>query len=273
MTLVAASLLVVALALAAWVLRRAIRYRREAQSREARALEALFLSRHTGDGGASIDLDKIFGTSAAAASPMSAEVALRAAGLPPELVALLKKASAEQVALETAAATAATAAGAVDLVLDDEAPAATPAAAAVPIRPAAPQSEPPAPVRDLVQVFYEARGFHPAPADPSARPIELVLAHKSDAQRAYAFVPLAEAPSKAALQSIIDVARAIGQTRLLIAVEGTLPAGFGQQLPAHGVRVFDRAAMNAQLARLDGALSEKIRAAARSRAPQRLEAG
>ena len=232
MTLVAASLLVVALALAAWVLRRAIRYRREAQSREARALEALFLSRHTGDGGASIDLDKIFGTSAAAASPMSAEVALRAAGLPPELVALLKKASAEQVALETAAATAATAAGAVDLVLDDE-----------------------------------------APADPSARPIELVLAHKSDAQRAYAFVPLAEAPSKAALQSIIDVARAIGQTRLLIAVEGTLPAGFGQQLPAHGVRVFDRAAMDAQLARLDRALSEKIRAAARSRAPQRLEAG
>ena len=52
MTLTLLAVLAAALALAWWVAWRAIRFRREAEIREARVLEALFVARHTADGGA-----------------------------------------------------------------------------------------------------------------------------------------------------------------------------------------------------------------------------
>ena len=125
------------------------------------------------------------------------------------------------------------------------------------------------PVRDLVQVFYEARGFRAAPAVPSAQPIELVLTHKSDPRRAYAFAPIAGGLSAELVAQIVRRARATDQLRVLIAVEAPLAAEVAAALPAQGVRVFDRAAMQAQLARLDPALAETLLAAARRRAAQR----
>ena len=230
-----------AVAVAWWVVRRAIRHRRDAAIREARALEALFISRHTADGGASIDVDKIFGSKAASDAPTTADEVLRAAGLPADAAPLRKEPGTEPPAAAMAAA--------------DELALLTPP-----------------PVRDLVQVFFEARGFRPAPADPSAQPIAMVLAHKSDAQRAYAFAPLAQPPSAAALQSIIERAQDIGQKRVLIAVEGEAAIGTGAETPAHGVRVLDRVAIEAQLGRLDTAIAERIRAKAWQRAGQRLKA-
>jgi hypothetical protein len=261
-------LLAAALGLAWWVVRRASRYRREAQEREARVLEALFVSRHTADGGASIDVDRIFGGTPPPAAPAGADAVLRAAGLHADVAALLRKASAAPP--EGGATSVAAPAGVAD-ERRDAAPAAS--AAGAPDDADDEAQAPPAPVRDLVQVFYEARGFRAAPADPSARPIEAVLAHKADGQRAYAFAPLGQPPSQAALQSIIERARGIGQKRLLLAVEDAATPGAEVELPAHGVRLLDRAAIEAQLARLDAAVADRIRAAAWRRAGQRLHDG
>ena len=239
MTLAFLALLAVAVGLAWWMSRRAIEFRREAQSREARVLEALFASRQTADGGASIDVDEILGIGPAAAATTSAEMA-----------------TGQENAQIDRAATASAAVGAAAGPADTDEIA----------------LEAPVPVRDLVQVFFEARGFRPTPADPSARPIEMVLAHKSNALRAYAFAPLAEPPSEAALKSVIDRARGIGQKRVLIAVEGAMAPDRDGELPAHGVRVLDRAAIEAQLSRLDAAVAEKIRATAWRHSGQRLRA-
>jgi hypothetical protein len=262
------ALLAAALGLAWWVVRRASRYRREAQDREARALEALFLSRHTADGGASIDVDRIFGDTPPPAAPAGDDAVLRAVGLHADVAALLRQASSE--AQDGGVTSVAAPAGEAD-----KRPAATPAASAAGA-PADADDEalaPPAPVRDLVQVFYEARGFRAAPADPSAQPIEAVLTHKSDGQRAYAFAPLGQPPSQAELQSLIERTRGIGQKRLLLAVEDAATPGAEVELPAHGVRMLDRVAIEAQLARLDAAVADRIRAAAWRRAGRRLHDG
>jgi hypothetical protein len=239
MTFAAGGLLAVTLALTWWLVRRAIRFRREAESREARVLEALFVSRHAADGGASIDVNRIFGRAAQPAVPTSADEVLRAAGLHTDIVARLQE----------------------------------PAAACEPAEDDRAALVPPAPVRDLVQVYYEARGFRAAPADPPAPPIESVLVHKSDGRRAYAFVPLQQPPSPSALQLIIERARGIGQARVLIAVEGHPAPGAELEVPAHGVRVLDRAAIEAQLARLEADVADRIRGSAWRRAGRRLREG
>jgi hypothetical protein len=271
MTLAWLALLAVALGLAWWVVRRAVRYRREAERREALVLEALFLARHTADGGASIDVDQIFGVAPPSAAPTSADAVLRAVELQADAVALLNRPLAERPAagLATTEMPAGPGGGHGDraAVLPEARADGEPAGAAE-VTPASP-----APVRDLVQVFYEARGFRPAPADPAARPVETVLAHPSDARRAYAFAPLEEPPSEAALQSIIECARGIGQKRVLIAVERGMASSPGGELPAHGVRVLDRRAIDAELARLDAGVADRIRATARRRARQRPKSG
>jgi hypothetical protein len=267
MTLALLALLALALGLAWWVARRASRFRREAESREARVLEALFISRHTADGGASLDVDRIFGGAPVPAAPSGADAVLRAVGLRDDVVALLKQPPGGRPVTEPA--TTQLPAGQADrAALPQATPASEEPAGAADVA-----AEPPVPVRDLVQVFYEARGFRPAPADPSARPVETVLAHKSDAQRAYAFAPLAQPPSQALLQAIIERARDIGQKRVLLAVEGGRSSAPDVELPAHGVRLIDRALIEAQLARLDADVAERIRSTAWRRAGRRLNNG
>ena len=260
MTLATLLLLVLAVGLAWWVVRRTVAYRREAASREAQVLEALFAARHAGDGGASIDVDRIFGGASPPAVPASASVVLQA-----ELAALLNSPPVERAATATTAIPGG--------------PAFEPVDAASSAPPTAPsdgvdvQSEPAAPVRDLVQVFFEARGFRPAAVGPTARPIEAVLSHSSDEQRAYAFVPLAQPPSEKEIRSLVECARGLGRKRVLIAVEGPLSPDTGGELPAHGIRILDRAAIETQLARLDAAIADRIRARARQLAGQRLTTG
>jgi hypothetical protein len=272
MTMVVAALLVVAGALAWWVLWRAARLRHEAESREARVLEALFAARRSADGGASIDVDRIFGGTRAPDASAGTDAVLRAAGLQAELVASLGKAQAGRAADDPlppdARVRPATEAA-------DRAASGIPAAATTPAltQAAAASAEAPVAVRDLVQVFYEARGYRDAPAAPSSLPIELVLEHRSDARGAYAFAPLADPPTEAALQSIVEQALRIGCRRVLVASEGTLAPELGAALPSHGVRVFDRAAIEAQLAKIDAAIAGKIRKAARRRTAQRQQAG
>jgi len=262
------ALLIVAAASVWWVVHRSARLRREAASREARVLEALFAARQSADGGATIDVDRIFGGPPAAA-PASADAVLRAAGLHPEVIDLLTRSQAGASAGEPATPKAASPAAAVNRLVAD--PTAT-AEVVAPQEVRAAEPEAPVPVRDLVQVLYEGRGFRAAPVDPAALPIELVLVHRSDAQRSYAFVPLAGALSETVVQSIIARARRIDQLRVLIANEVSVPSELVDALLPRGVRVFDRVAIEAQLARLDADLAEKIRAAARRRAVRRQQA-
>ena len=269
MTLTWLALLAVALSLAWWAGRRAVRYRREAERREAQVLEALFVARQKADGGAVIDVDQIFGVAPASAASTSADAVLRAVGLQAEVVDLVTRPRVERREAVDEAAETPTESARGQEGRSAASPASSPEAEAADTVEFA--AGPRVPVRDLVQVFYEARGFRPEPADPSARPVELVLAHKSDGQRAYAFAPLERLPSETALRSIIERARSVGQRRVLIAVEGGgAGASPDSELPAHGVRVLDRAAIESQLERLDAAVADRIRTTAWRRAGQRL---
>jgi hypothetical protein len=253
------SLLAVAIGIAWWALQRSARWRRESEQREAKVLEAILAAR--AGGAADVDLDRVLGAPRADAASSRDDAVLRAA----ELAASIAGRPAADMAAASPVAARAVTAHHVD--------AGTAADGVVVVVGSAvgndsePGPDAPAAVRDLVQVFYEARGFRPNSVEASAQPVEAVLAHKSDAKRSYAFVPLRGAPSAAELAAIAQAARRIGQARALVATEAPLPAG-APEGPV-GVRVYDRAAIEAQLARIDGAIAARIRAAARRRDVQR----
>jgi hypothetical protein len=274
MLMTVAVLLAVAAALVWWVRDRAARLRHEAESREAQMLDALFAARRStaGNGGETIDLDKVFGGEAASSGQAtSTDAVLRAAGLEADVIALVKS--------PPPAARAA-----------DASVAAVPATTT---RPGPPSSAPggdvdtvprqrtrsrqrpvdaPAQVRDLVQVFYEARGYRPVPAGRAALPIELVLRHKSDPLRSYAFAPLTETVTEPVARAMLERARRIDQSRVLIATEGRVAPELVSALSTQGVRVLDGPAIEAQLARLDLPTAAKVRAVARQRASRRVQA-
>jgi hypothetical protein len=243
----AVALLAVAAALGFWMVYRTRRLRRDAEQRETRMLEALFAARHAGDAAAQVDVDGIFGTEKAEVSPADIDAVLRAAGVQGGRSLQASPGAATQDAPVPSPAARSPDAG----------PAAAPAAAALPA------------VRDLVQVFYEARGFRAVLVDPSARPVEQVFEHKSDPGRSYAFVPVDGDLSRDAVPPIIEAARRIGQLRVLIACEGRVAAPLADALLAQGVRAIDREAMEAPLARIDAAIAGRIRAGAARRSARR----
>jgi hypothetical protein len=263
----------VAVVLAWWVIRRAARLRRETESREAQVLEALFAARRAkhGNGGETIDVERIFGRGAdAAGKATSADAVLRAAGLEAELIALVRSPPPGPAA--PAARAESLAEGIVATAAEDLP---TVPSAEVVARKAAAQeakAREPVPVRDLVQIFYEARGYRVVPASRNAAPIELVLRHKTDPLRSYAFVPLAGPVTEADARALLERARSIDQPRVLIATEGSVAPEVGEALAALGIRVLDRAGIEAHLAPLDFATAAKIRAVARRRASRRQQA-
>lgn len=263
MTYFVVGLLLAAAVVAWWVAHRAAGLRRECEAREARVMEALFAARQSANGGANIDVEQIFGVGAASASA-SADAVLRSAGLEPELIAMLGS----QAAAEAADKLPSSAEREKDMGTrrtqppqDDEPARMVPGVAA------------PVPVRDLVQVFYEARGFRAAAADAGARPIEFVLTHKADANRSYAFAPLDGPLSIDLAREIAARARAIGRPRVLISSESALAQTLVEALSASGVRLLDGAAIEAQLARLDAPLANKVRSVAARLAASRMSSG
>lgn len=269
-------LLVVAGGLFWWIRHRSARLRRDAEDREAQVLEALFAARRSaaGNGGETIDLDKVFGNEAPATDRASStDAVLRAAGLGAELIALVK-------APPTAAPSPASSSALDGPAMPEPATPPTTAAAddldtvpQTPARSASTSTEATVQVRDLVQVFYEARGYRPVPAGRVARPIELVLRHKSDPLRSYAFAPLAEPVTEPVARAMLERARRIDQSRVLIAAENGVAPELMNSLLTQGVRVLDGAAIEAQLARLDLPTAAKVRAVARQRASRRAQAG
>lgn len=131
-------------------------------------------------------------------------------------------------------------------------------------------SEGDVPLRELALAWFEARGYRGAPASPAVRPIELVLRHREDPGRAYALVVEPSRVTGDRVVSLAAQARAIGLVRLLVVAEtGAEP---GASTRKKGVRLMDRATMNAELKKLDLSIAAKIIAVARKRATTRAAA-
>lgn len=127
------------------------------------------------------------------------------------------------------------------------------------------------PLRNLVLAWYEARGYRPAPAALALRPIEVVLRHRDDPARCYAFVyepGRATAPRASAL---LERARSAGVSKLLVAAEH----GGDSALRANrmkNVRMLDWPTIDADLKKLDREIADRIVGIARRRSAARAAA-
>jgi hypothetical protein len=153
------------------------------------------------------------------------------------------------------------------------APAASAAAlpVALPLAPAAPADEPKVPVRDLVLTWYEARGYRAKAVSVRFRPIELELRHHTDPARTYAFVVARERMTSVRAATLLKMAKAAGQTRLLVAAEFGADPFEAREIRRMGVRVFDEYAIRQELDKVDLRIAAKIIAVARSRNLARLK--
>ncbi len=142
--------------------------------------------------------------------------------------------------------------------------------------PAARASDPPArrkpdvispnvPLRELVLAWYEARGYRGSPASPAVWPIELVLRHREDAARAYAFVVQNDHVSVDRITALIEQAREIGMMRVAVIAEAGYESAAKEVAKRRHVRLIDRPAMEAELSELQLPTAAKIIALARKR--------
>lgn len=131
-----------------------------------------------------------------------------------------------------------------------------------PVPPARPGAD--VPLRELALAWFEARGYRSSPASAAVRPIELVLRHKDDPARAYAFVVEAARVSTERVQALRAQARSIGLVRLLIVAAGGAAPRAAEGFK--GVRLMDRMAIEGEFRQLDITVAAKIIAVARKRA-------
>ena len=121
------------------------------------------------------------------------------------------------------------------------------------------------PLRELVLAWYESRGYRGSPASPAVWPIELVLRHRQDAARAYAFVVQNDHVSVDRITALIEQAREIGMMRVAVIAEAGYESGAKEIAKRRHVRLIDRPAMEAELAELELPTAAKIIAIARKR--------
>ncbi len=120
------------------------------------------------------------------------------------------------------------------------------------------------PLRNLVLAWFEARGYRPAPAVPSLRPIDVVLRHRNDPARSYAFMYDPGRATGPRASSLLDLARSAGLSKLAIAAEH----GGDSALRANrvkGVRMIDWPTIEADLKKLDREIAGRIVGIARQR--------
>lgn len=121
------------------------------------------------------------------------------------------------------------------------------------------------PLRELVLAWYESRGYRGSPASPAVWPIELVLRHREDAARAYAFVVQTDHISVDRITALIEQAREIGMTRVAVIAEAGYERGVKEVAKRRHVRLIDRSTMEAELSELQLPTAAKIIAIARTR--------
>ena len=121
------------------------------------------------------------------------------------------------------------------------------------------------PLRELVLAWYESRGYRGSPASPAVWPIELVLRHRQDAARAYAFVVQNDHVSVDRITALIEQAREIGMMRVAVIAEAGYERGAKEIAKRRNVRLIDRSTMEAELSELQLPTAAKIIAVARTR--------
>lgn len=121
------------------------------------------------------------------------------------------------------------------------------------------------PLRELVLAWYESRGYRKSPASPAVWPIELVLRHREDAARAYAFVVQNDHVSVDRITALIEQAREIGMMRVAVIAEAGYERGAKEVAKRRHVRLIDRSSMEAELSELQLPTAAKIIAVARAR--------
>jgi hypothetical protein len=281
-TLLIGSILLLVVLTVVWARIRAKRIREEAENRERRALAAM---RSGGDPVAAI------GDRAAAGSAEPTGETIFEPGTPTGIVPgrggieVAEVLDIEELLRDESAAVAARARAQLEeptnIHTGDTLPPRPVAAAVPPPRPPPPPAPPPAPqtpartappghdvpLRELVLAWFEARGYRSSPASPVVRPIELVLRHRDDPARAYAFVVGTQRVTVERVQQLAQQARSIGLIRVLVVADaGLAPEAANAK---RGVRVLDRAALKAELDKLDLSVAAKIIAVARKRAAAR----
>lgn len=122
------------------------------------------------------------------------------------------------------------------------------------------------PLRELVIAWYESRGYRGSPASPAVWPIELVLRHRDDAARAYAFVVQGDYVSVDRITALIEQAREIGMLRVAIVAEAGYERGAKAIARKRHVRLIDRSTMEAEFLALELPVAAKIIGMARKRA-------
>lgn len=125
---------------------------------------------------------------------------------------------------------------------------------------------PSVPLRELVLAWYESRGYRQVPASPAVWPIELVLRHRDDPARAYAFVVQNDNVSVDRITALIEQAREIGMLRVAVIAEAGYEHGAKEIARRRNVRLIDRPTMDAELSDLQLETAAKIIAVARKRA-------
>jgi len=124
---------------------------------------------------------------------------------------------------------------------------------------------PSVPLRELVLAWYESRGYRQVPASPAVWPIELVLRHRDDPARAYAFVVQNDNVSVDRITALIEQAREIGMLRVAVIAEAGYERGAKEVAKRRNVRLIDRPTMDAELSDLQLETAAKIIAVARKR--------
>jgi hypothetical protein len=125
---------------------------------------------------------------------------------------------------------------------------------------------PSVPLRELVLAWYESRGYRQVPASPAVWPIELVLRHRDDPARAYAFVVQSDNVSVDRITALIEQAREIGMLRVAVIAEAGYERGAKEIAKRKNVRLIDRPTMEAELSEVQLETAAKIIAVARKRA-------
>lgn len=118
------------------------------------------------------------------------------------------------------------------------------------------------PLDALVVAWFEARGYVAQPAPESARPISLLLGHRDDRDRNYAFYFERGRLHAQRAASMLEQSQKLGMNKLLVAAEhGADPAVSSSRL--RDVHVMDWVAIDRELKKLDFRVAAKIIAIAR----------
>lgn len=118
------------------------------------------------------------------------------------------------------------------------------------------------PLDALVVAWFEARGYVGRTAPESARPISMLLTHREDRDRSYAFYFERGRLHAQRAASLLEQARQLGMNKLLVAAEhGADPAVASSRL--RNVQVMDWVAIDREMKKLDFRVAAKIIAIAR----------